>query len=131
MRLIITYNPETNGKSENGHHLIIYALVKACKGKTNQRPRLLPFGLWVARITHSTVIGYISIELMHGHKPIMPKEESIPTWIFLSWEDNITTERLLELCIQQLGRLLEDMEVALEILKAARLGNKERFDKIH
>ena len=38
---------------------------------------------------------------------------------------------LLELRIQQLGRLPEDMEVALERLKAARLGNKERFDKTH
>ena len=71
------------------------------------------------------------IELMHGHKPIMPREESIPTWVFLSWEDNISRERLLELRIQQLGRLPEDMEVALERLKAARLGNKERFDKTH
>ena len=38
---------------------------------------------------------------------------------------------MLELRIQQLGRLPEDMEVALERLKAARLGNKERFDKTH
>ena len=71
------------------------------------------------------------IELMHGHKSIMPREESFPTWVFLSWEDNISRERLLEFHIQQLGRLLEDMEVALERLKAARLGNKERFDKTH
>ena len=38
---------------------------------------------------------------------------------------------MLELCIQQLGRLPDDMEVALERLKVARLGNKERFDKTH
>ena len=38
---------------------------------------------------------------------------------------------MLKLRIQQLGRLLEDMEVALERLKAARLGNKEQFDKTH
>ena len=51
--------------------------------------------------------------------------------VFLSWEDGISRERLLELRIQQLGRLPEDIEVALEKMKAARLGNKERFDKTH
>ena len=131
LRLITAYNPEANGKSERGHPPIIYALVKACKGKANLWPRLLPFALWADRTTHSSVTGYMPIELMHGHKPIMPGEESIPTWVFLSWEDNISRKRLLELRIQQLGRLSEDMEVALERLKAARFGNKERFDKTH
>ena len=131
LRLTTAYNPEANGKSERGHPPIIHALVKACKGKANLWPRLLPFALWADRTTHSSVTGYMPIELMHGHKPIMPGEESIPTWVFLSWEDNISRERLLELRIQQLGRLPEDMEVALERLKATRLGNKERFDKTH
>ena len=49
----------------------------------------------------------------------------------LNWEDGITRERLLELQFQQLERLLEDQEIALEKLKAARLHNKERFDKTH
>ena len=131
LRLTTAYNPEANGKSERGHPPIIHALVKACKGKANLWPRLLSFALWADRTTHSSVTGYMPIELMHGHKPIIPGEESIPTWVFLSWEDNISRERLLELRIQQLGRLPVDMEVALERLKAARLGNKERFDKTH
>jgi hypothetical protein len=38
---------------------------------------------------------------------------------------------LLELRIQQLERLPEDIEMALERLKVARLNNKERFDKTH
>jgi hypothetical protein len=37
----------------------------------------------------------------------------------------------LALRIQQLERLPEDQKIALEKLKAARLGNKERFDKTH
>ena len=130
-KLTTSYNLETNDKSERDPSPIIHALVKACKGKTNLWPRLLPFALWTDKTTHSSITGYMPIELMHGHKPIMPEEESIPTWVFLSWEDNISRERLLELRIQQLGRLPEDMEVALERLKVARFGNKERFDKIH
>ena len=131
LKLTTAYNPEANGKSERVHPPIIHALVKVYKGKANLWPRLLPFVLWADRTTYSSVTGYMPIELMHGHKPIMPGEKSIPMWVFLSWEDNISRERLLELRIQQLGRLPEDMEVALERLKAARLGNKERFDKTH
>ena len=66
--------------------------MKVCKGKANLWPRLLPFALRVDKTTHSSVTGYMPIELMHGYKLIMPGEESIPTWIFLSWEDNISRE---------------------------------------
>ena len=131
LRLTTAYNPEANGKSERGHPPIINALVKACRGKPKQWPRLLPFALWADRTTHSTVTGYMPIELMLGQKPIMPAEDSLPTWVFLDWEDGVTTERLLELRIRQLEKLPEDRKIALERMKAARLKNKERFDITH
>jgi hypothetical protein len=131
LKLTTAYNPEANGKSERGHPPIINALVKACKGKPKQWPRLLPFALWADRTTHSTVTGYMPIELMLGQKPLMPTEDLIPTWMLLDWNDGITRERLLELRIQQLERLPEDHRSALEKLKASRLGNKERFDRTH
>jgi hypothetical protein len=131
LKLTTAYNPEANGKSERGHPPIINALVKACKGKPKQWPRLLPFALWADRTTHSTVTGYMPIELMLGQKPLMPTEDLIPTWMLLDWNDGITRERLLELRIQQLERLPEDHRSALEKLKASRLSNKERFDRTH
>jgi hypothetical protein len=131
LKLTTAYNPEANGKIERGHPPIIHALVKACRGRPKMWPKLLPFALWADRTTHSTVTGYMPVELMHGQKPMMPGEENIPTWMFLSWEDGISRERLLELRIQQLERLPEDLEKALERLKVARLSNKERFDKTH
>lgn len=131
LRLTTAYNPEANGKIERGHPPIVQALVKACKGNFKQWPRLLPFALWADRTTHSTVTGYMPIELMLGQKPIMPVEENVPTWMFLAWEDEITRERLLELRIHQLEQLPEDRKMAQEKLKAARLSNKERFDKTH
>jgi hypothetical protein len=131
LKLTTAYNPEANGKSERGHPPIVNALVKACRGKPKHWPRLLPFALWADRTTHSTVTRYMPSELMLGQKPIMPVEAYVPTWLMLNWEDDITRERLLELRIQQLERLPEDQEIALEKLKAARLHNKERFDKTH
>ena len=64
LRLTIAYNPEANGKSERRHPLIINALVKACKKKPKQWPRLLAFALWADRTTHNTVTGYMPIELI-------------------------------------------------------------------
>ena len=131
LKLTTAYNPEANGKSEQGHPPIINALVKACKGKPKQWPRLLPFALWADRTTHSTITGYMPIELMLGQKPIMPAEDLVPTWVFLDWKDGISRERLLELRIQQLERFPEDQKIALDKLKEARLSNKDRFDKTH
>ncbi|KAL2644343.1 hypothetical protein R1flu_011930 [Riccia fluitans] len=61
----------------------------------------------------------------------MPMEDEIPTWAAIPWEDGISREELLEFRIWQLERRPEDVEVALEWLQAARVRNKERFDKTH
>ncbi|KAL3687990.1 hypothetical protein R1sor_014299 [Riccia sorocarpa] len=83
------------------------------------------------RTTHSTVTGYMPIELMLGQKPIMPMEDDIPTWAAIPWEDGVPREELLELRIRQLERRPEDVKDALDQLQAARVKNKERFDKTH
>ena len=100
LRLTFAYNLEANGKNERGHPPIINALVKAYKGKPKQWPRLLFFALWADRTTHNIVTGYMPIELMLDHKPIMPTKDLVPTWVFLEWKDDITIERLLALRIQ-------------------------------
>lgn len=59
IKLVLTtaYNPEGNGKSECGHSLIIKALVKACKGKISDWPKLLPYVLWLDRTNHIQFTG--------------------------------------------------------------------------
>lgn len=131
LSLTTAYNPEANGKSERGHSPIVKALVKACKGKVFDWPKLLPFALWADRTTHSTVTGYMPAELMYGQKPVMPIEEVVPTWSVLPWEDGLCREDLLALRIRQLERRPEDIEVAIKKLKEAREKNKERFDRKH
>jgi hypothetical protein len=93
LELTTAYNPEANGKIERGHSRITHALVKACKGKHSLWPKLLPFSLWADKTTHSIVTGYMLVELIYGQKPMMPVEEDIPTWVFLSWKDGINIER--------------------------------------
>lgn len=71
LKLITTYNLEANDKSERGHSLMINAFIKNCKGKSKQWPRLLSFALWIDRTIHSTITGYMPIELILGQKSIM------------------------------------------------------------
>ncbi|KAL3680996.1 hypothetical protein R1sor_023952 [Riccia sorocarpa] len=83
------------------------------------------------RTTHSSVTGYMPVELIQGQKSIMPVEELIPTWSVLPWVDNLTREELLELRIRQLEQRDEDVKLALERLKTTRLNNKDTFDRKH
>ncbi|KAL3694970.1 hypothetical protein R1sor_008621 [Riccia sorocarpa] len=131
LKLTIAMNPEGIGKSERGHPPIVHALVKACDGKPKQWPSLLSFALWADRSTHCTTTGYIPVELILGQKPILPIENSVLSWVSLSWEDGVDRETLLAWSIRQLERREEDLADAQEKLKQARLKNKSRFDKTH
>ena len=116
---------------ERGHSPIVKALAKACDGKMGNWPRLLPYALWTDRTTHSTTTGYMSAELMLGKKPIMPIKQSVASCTCLPWQEEMSREDLLATRIQQLERRPEDVELAIERLRQARLKNKENFDKTH
>jgi type II secretory pathway pseudopilin PulG len=49
----------------------------------------------------------------------------------MDWKDEMTREELLAARIRQLQRRPEDVERAAERLRAARVKNKERFDRTH
>ena len=131
LSLTTAYNPEANGKIERGHSPIVKALAKACKGKVGNWPKVLPYALWADRTTHSSVTGYMPIELMTGQRPMMPIEEKIATWAMLPWESEMSREDLLAVRIRQLQCQAEDVEKAAEKLKEARIKNKARFDKVN
>jgi hypothetical protein len=70
-------------------------------------------------------------ELMYGQKPIMATEQTITSWPTVDWKDEMSQEELLAARIRQLQRRPEDVEQAAERLRAARVRNKERFDRTH
>ena len=94
---------------ERGHGPIVKALVRACGGQVGNWPRLLPYALWADRTTHSSVTGYMPIELMFEQKPIMPMERSISSWATVGWRDEMSREDLLAARITQLERRPEDV----------------------
>ena len=61
----------------------------------------------------------------------MPIEETMISWSNLPWGEDMEREDLLALRIRQLERRQEDIDIATEKLKNARLRNKELFDKKH
>jgi hypothetical protein len=131
LSLMTAYNPEANGKVERGHGPIVKALVRACEGQVGNWPRLLPYALWANRTTHNLVTGNMPAELMYGQKPVMPAERTISSWAALEWRDEMSREELLAARIWQLERRPEDTERAAEMLRMARMKNKERFDWTH
>ena len=64
LSLTVTYNPKANGKIEWGHGPIVKATVRVCEGRVSDWSRLLPYALWADKTTHSSVTGYMPIELM-------------------------------------------------------------------
>ena len=104
VKLLLTtvYNPEVNGKIEQGHGPIAKAIVRACEGWVGNWMRLLPYTLWADRTTHSSVTGYMPAELMYGQKPIMPVERTIASWMAIDWSNEMSREELLAARIRQL-----------------------------
>mgnify|MGYP000193871769 CR=1 FL=1 len=131
LSLTTAYNPEANGKVERRHGPIVKALVRACGDQVGNWPRLLPYALWTDRTMHSSVTGFMLAELMYEQKPIMPKERTIASWATVDWRDEMSREELLEVRICQLERRPEDVERATRKLRAARVKNKEQFDRTH
>ena len=133
VRLTLTtaYNPEANGKIERGHSPIVKALVKACNGNVKNWPHLLAYALWADRTTHSSVTGYMPMELMTGQTPIMPTEAKVTTWGTLPWKTEMSREELLTVRIRQLEGREEDIAEAARRQHEARLRNKQRFDQRH
>jgi hypothetical protein len=101
LSLTTAYNLEANWKVERGHGPIVKALVRACEGQVRNWPRLLPYALWADRTTHTSVTGFMSSELMYGHKPVMPTERMISSWAALEWRNEMSREELCAARIRQ------------------------------
>ena len=95
LSLTTAYNPEANRKIERGHGLIVKAIVHACEGRVGNWPRLLLYALWADSTTHSSVAGYMPVELMYGQKPIIPVERTIALWTTIDWSNEMSKEELL------------------------------------
>ena len=92
---------------------------------------MLPYTLWADRTTHSSVTGYMPVELIYGQKPIMSVERTIASWTAIDWSNEMSREELLIARIRQLERRPDHVEQATTRVKKARIRNKALFDRTH
>ena len=65
---------------------------------------------------------------VHAGRADVQAERTISSWAVVDWKDEMSREELLAAWIRQLERRLEDVERAVEKVRAARVKNKGRFD---
>ena len=87
---------------------------------TDNWSKVFPYALWPDRTTHSSVRGYMPIELMTRQTPVTPTEEKIVAWAVLPSESRMSTEDLLAISIRQLQCQAEDVEKVAEKLRKLR-----------
>ena len=88
--LTMEYNPDANGKIEQGHSLVLTTLVKACDGKVKIWPQLLAYVLWADQTTHKSVTEYMLAKLRTRQTLIMPTETTVTTWGVLPWKEEMS-----------------------------------------
>src|SRR6202000_1690194 len=106
------YNKHANGVVERGHYTLREALIKACNGKLNKWPEVLPLAIFADRITVSRVTGFSPYQLLHGTEPILPFDLAEATFLVEGFRPGLTTTELLTLRIRQLGKHERDIQKA-------------------
>ena len=61
---------------------------------------------------HSSITGYMPVELMTGQAPVMPIEAARAAWGKLQWKEEMNRKELLEVWIRQLEGRKEDVAEA-------------------
>ena len=126
---ISPYNAKANGVVERGHFTIREAIVKACKGKLQKWPELVPIAFFADRIATSASTGYSAYYLLHGVDPVLPFDLTEATFMTSGFTSGMSSADLLALRIQQLQRHPADIAHAAETLRKARFRSKAQFER--
>lgn len=126
---ISPYNSKANGVVERGHFILREALIKACEGKINRWPELLPLALFADRISIRRATGFSPYYLLHGTHPALPMDLREATFMVQGFQHDMSPEDLLHLRIRQLQKKPEDVARASDILRHSRLASKEHFEQ--
>lgn len=115
-----TYNLEGNNKNECRHSLIVKAVVKACKVKIFNWPKLLSIALWVDCTIYSIVTRYMPVELMLWIKIDDTNREGCTYMEYIILKRWFNKKVLLALQIQRPNSRLEYIEIAITQLIEVR-----------
>jgi hypothetical protein len=111
------YNPQVNGKTEQGHRVWINALWKITKAWIYNWLDYIGYTVWADQVTVKQNMGYMPYYLLYGQHLLMPFNIKDKTFHSLDWPSVKTTDELLALQILQISKhkdLLEDAVLANE-----------------
>ena len=130
---ISPYNKHANGVVERGHFVLREAIIKSCEktptGQAKNWPDYVSLAVFADRVTVNKVTGYSPYYLLHGMEPILPFDLTEATFLVRGYKPGMSTSDLLALRIRQLAKREEDLAMAAETLRKARLASKKVFEK--
>lgn len=103
--------------------------MKACNGKLQNWPDMVPIAFFADRIATSEATGCSAYYLLHGVDPVLPFDLTESTFMTSGFRSGMSTVELLALRIQQLQRHPADIAQAAETLRNARFRSKEQFER--
>jgi len=137
-----TYHPQSNAVVERGHAPLNASITKSCFGSVvdcfegadlielkSKWTLYFYAALWADRVTVKKSTGFSPYYLMFGQHCMLPIELDAVTWFISEWKSEMSTNDLLAARARQMARRDEDLEIAIDKLKKARLNNKKDFDK--
>lgn len=126
---ISPYNSRANGVVERGHFIIREAIVKACKGNIKQWPDFVDQAFFADKITTRKATGFSPFYMLHGVDPVLPFDLVEATYLVSGFTENMSTEDLLALRIQQLSKREEDILQAAQMIARSRFRSKAHFER--
>lgn len=125
------YNSQANGIVESKHFDVRESIMKTCRGKESKWREVLPQVLWAERVTIRKSTGYSPFFLVHGVHPLLPFDFLEATYLAPTQDFGMSTEDLVALRAQQLGRRPEELEdMRLRVAKS-RQQYLVQFEKRH
>lgn len=118
--IISAYNPRANSVAKHSHFTIVSAIRKMLNGNVTGQVRILPYALFANRTSLRRSHGKSPFYLLHGFKPIIPIETTIPTWHVQAWAPDISAQDALNSRLQALLNLPQDVNAAIKSVSEYR-----------
>ena len=125
---ISPYNSQANGVVEQWHYAK-RSLGESLQGCIHLWPNKLQMALFADNITIRRSTGYSAYFLLHGTNPILPPDLWEFTFLVEGFQQNLPSQDLLALRIQQIEYWDEDMANAMQILRNSQLKSKCQFER--
>lgn len=126
---ISPYNSQAQGTVERAHLSLRESVIKACDGKLQDWPIVLPYCLWAQRVTTRKSTGHSPYYMAHGTEPLMPFDIAEATYLSPEWTSFCRPQDLIAVRAKQLMKREKDLEAMRNRVWTYRKESAMRFIK--